>query len=114
MMTKEKVKVWTFASGSNPNKKYETLQYADRTTSCNCPGWTRRVDPNGNRSCKHTRMVEQGIADEEAVASADLQSGQTAKPKIAPNQKAVPKQPKAKKAEKKIDPGIPVVRKIVW
>ncbi|MGH7969838.1 MAG: hypothetical protein ACREIC_14030 [Limisphaerales bacterium] len=55
--------VWTFASSSNPNIEYETLQYADGTTSCACPGWTRRVAPDGSRSCRHTRLVDMGTAD---------------------------------------------------
>jgi hypothetical protein len=64
-------KTWWFESGSNPDKKYETLQYEDGTTSCNCMGWCRRVDPNGLRSCKHTRMVQSGMADSECVKSLD-------------------------------------------
>jgi hypothetical protein len=62
-MTKTIIRVWTFASGSNPNIEYETLQYADGSTSCGCPGWTRRVAPDGSRSCKHTRYVDMGTAD---------------------------------------------------
>jgi len=62
-------KTWWFESGSNPDKKYETLQYDDGTTSCGCMGWTRRVDSNGQRSCKHTRMVQSGMADSECVKS---------------------------------------------
>lgn len=46
---------------------YETLLYTDRTTSCSCPGWCRRVDKEGNRSCKHTRMVEAGMGMQESV-----------------------------------------------
>lgn len=49
-----------FASSSGSGT-YETLRYTDGTTSCSCPGWTRRVDKNGGRSCKHARMVEAGI-----------------------------------------------------
>ena len=52
-MTKNISRVWTFASDSNPNIEYETLQYMDGTTSCNCMGWTRRAAPDGSRSCKH-------------------------------------------------------------
>ena len=62
-------KVWTFCSDSNRDKEYETLQYADGSTSCNCPGWTRRVARDGSRSCKHTRLVDQGRADQQCVAS---------------------------------------------
>lgn len=51
-----------FKSESNPRRTYETLEYEDGTTSCSCPGWCRRVDANGNRSCKHTRLVLAGRA----------------------------------------------------
>ncbi len=66
-------KVWTFRSDSNPNKTYETLQYTDGTTSCNCPGWTRRVN-NGQRTCKHIRMVDQGIADNQCISTHSYQT----------------------------------------
>jgi len=59
-------KVWTFASDSS-SKTHETLQYVDGSLSCSCPGWTRRVDARGQRSCKHTRLVDQGYADETAL-----------------------------------------------
>ena len=62
-MNKQISRVWTFASDSNPNLEYETLQYLDGSTSYNCKGWTRRVAPDGSRSCKHTRLVDMGIAD---------------------------------------------------
>lgn len=58
------VKTWTFESSSNPNKTYETQLHDGGNTSCNCPGWTKR----SVRTCKHTRMVEQGIADRYAVS----------------------------------------------
>jgi hypothetical protein len=62
-------KVWTFKSESNPGKTYETLQYDDDTTSCGCPGWTRRVAHDGSRSCRHIRLVDQGLADSQCVSS---------------------------------------------
>jgi hypothetical protein len=68
------VKVWTFASDSNPNKKYETLQYENGSTSCNCMGWTRKVAADGTRTCKHTRLVHQGIADSECLATTSYQA----------------------------------------
>ena len=68
-MNKQISKVWTFSSDSNPNIEYETLQYADGTTSCNCKGWTRRVAPDGSRSCKHTRYVDMGTADDHCKAT---------------------------------------------
>lgn len=60
------VKVWVFASSSG-SRQYQTLQYEDRTTSCDCPGWTKR----SVRSCKHTRYVECGLADANAIACTD-------------------------------------------
>jgi hypothetical protein len=60
------VKTWTFRSNSNPNKTYETSQYDDGSTSCQCKGWC--IARGGVRSCTHTRKVEQGIADQEAVS----------------------------------------------
>ena len=68
-MNKRITRVWTFASDSNPNIEYETPQYADGTTSCNCKGWTRRVAPDGSRSCKHTRSVDMGTADRQCKAT---------------------------------------------
>ena len=64
-------KVWTFESSSNPDKTYETMQYTDLVTSCNCRGWINRVDARGNRSCTHTRMVDQGVADKRAISFHD-------------------------------------------
>ncbi len=68
-MNKPISRVWTFASDSNPNIEYETLQYEDGTTSCACKGWTRRVAPDGSRSCKHTRYVDMGTADDHCKAT---------------------------------------------
>ena len=62
-------KVWTFASDSDQTKEYETLEYSDQTTSCNCMGWTRRTAADGSRSCKHTRLVDMGRADVHCKAS---------------------------------------------
>ena len=61
MSEKEIIKAWTFRSG-NGNGFYQTLQYSDSTTSCDCMGWTRRCK-NGHRSCKHTRSVDMNTAD---------------------------------------------------
>jgi hypothetical protein len=68
-MTKQITRVWTFASDSNPNITYQTLQYQDGTTSCNCKGWTRRVAADGTRSCKHCLYVDMGIADQHCTAT---------------------------------------------
>lgn len=58
-----------FYRSSKGDKTYQTLLYVDGTTSCDCPGWTRRVAPDGFRTCRHTRMVESGssVAKLEAV-----------------------------------------------
>jgi hypothetical protein len=66
--------VWTFASDTNPSIQYETLKYLDKNTSCNCKGWTRRVATDGSRSCKHTRYVDQGIADKHCTATHSYES----------------------------------------
>ncbi len=60
---------WTFGSDSNPGVHYETLRYTDGSTSCNCRGWTQRVAANGSRSCKHTRSIDMGTADQQATAT---------------------------------------------
>jgi len=63
-------KCWTMPSSSS-FCTYETLLFSDGTTSCNCPAWTRRVTVAGGRSCKHTRMVDMGIADGAATSFMD-------------------------------------------
>ena len=62
-MSKPISQVWTFTSDSNAEIIYETLRYTDGSTSCNCPGWTRRIAADGSRSCKHTRAVDMRRAD---------------------------------------------------
>ena len=62
-MTQKKIAcMWKFSS-SRGDKSYETLLYIDGSTSCDCPGWTRRAE----RSCKHTRSVHAGTADAEST-----------------------------------------------
>ena len=68
--------VWTFVSDSNPSVQYETLQYEDGSTSCNCKGWTRRIAVDGTRSCKHTRYVDMGIANKHSSAHHHYESNQ--------------------------------------
>ena len=55
---------WTFRSSSG-SRSYQTLLYADGTTSCDCPGWCKRVAGDGSRSCRHTRSVVMGTAGRE-------------------------------------------------
>ena len=61
-------KCWTFASSSGGGR-YQTLLYVDGSTSCECPGWCRRVASDGSRTCKHTRAVLMGSADRECLSS---------------------------------------------
>jgi hypothetical protein len=63
-------KCWTFASSSGRGT-YQTLLYADGSTSCDCPGWCRRVAADGSRSCKHTRSVLMRTADRECQSMHD-------------------------------------------
>ena len=65
-------KTWFFQSNSNPNKMYETTQYTDGSTSCQCHGWTMKK-PGKERSCTHTRQVEAGLADRNCVKTLDKQ-----------------------------------------
>ena len=85
-MTQSIRKVWTFRSDSNPALHYETLQYADGGTSCGCKGWTLRVAADGSRSCKHTRWVDQGMADHHCLATHDYHNPQP-QPPIPPHAK---------------------------
>jgi hypothetical protein len=80
-MTKQITRVWSFASDSNPNIEYETLQYVDGTTSCNCKGWTRRVAAaDGSRSCKHIRAVHMGTANQSCKATHSYESNNHQQP----------------------------------
>jgi hypothetical protein len=36
---------------------YTVCEVSDGTTSCDCPGWTKR-NPPGGRTCKHTQDYE--------------------------------------------------------
>jgi hypothetical protein len=93
-------KVWTMSSSSS-SKTYETLQYTDGSTSCNCPGWTRRVASDGSRSCKHTKAVDDGRADNMAVGMSDYTTNKASAPVTDSVAKAVTKSTKQK--AKKVD-----------
>jgi len=57
---------WQMPSDSS-DKVYETIEYTDGTTSCNCMGW--KIKKLGQeRTCRHTRLVDQGIADRHATS----------------------------------------------
>ena len=63
-MSKAIITTYFFASDSSPDKVYQTLVYDDGTTSCECKGWVfKRRNVGGDRTCKHTRMIEAGLAD---------------------------------------------------
>jgi hypothetical protein len=70
MTTAAIAKCWTFNSSSGRGT-YQTLLYVDGSTSCDCPGWCRRVAADGSRSCKHTRWVLMGTADHECRSMHD-------------------------------------------
>ncbi len=93
MTTQGISKAWTFVSERNGGPLYQTLQYADGTTSCDCFGWTRRVqkmaDGSTRRSCKHTRMVDMQTADLYATAKQGYAMGQKAA-SVSPSGKLQP------------------------
>ncbi len=68
---------WTFVS-SRGDKRYQTLLYADGSTSCDCPGWCKRTAADGSRTCKHTRSVLMGSADRECESTHDYGAAITA------------------------------------
>jgi len=113
-MSKTIIKSWTFRSNSNPDKTYETLQYSDGDTSCNCRGWT--FMRNGVRTCTHTRKVDQGLADGESIS---VWNQQTVAPlPIQPALRALPAadliQLPKKTRNKKAKVEEPVARIVNW
>lgn len=88
--TEGAIQVWWFRSSSNPNTEYQTLLYPGGQTSCNCPGWTRRVDAQGRRMCRHTNDVLAGIADRTAERTLRLDTPTTP---IAPPTSSKPQRP---------------------
>ena len=109
-MTKPIAYSWMFASKSNPSKTYETLQYVDGSTSCQCMGWTRQIKPDGSRSCTHTRMVENGMADSECIKSLDMTQKVKSKPIKIPKFTAPVEKEKVEPQKKALN----VARKIQW
>ena len=95
-------KTWTFKSSSNPNKAYEAQLHDDGHISCGCPGWCKRTASDGSRSCKHTRWVEQGVADTYADGVTNFtgsnQPAQIAPARKAPTQTAQPVEASTTKA----------------
>lgn len=67
-MSKEIATLFVFESDSTPGKTYQAMQYVDGSTSCECPGWVfKRKTVNGQRTCKHTRYIDIGMANRHAV-----------------------------------------------
>ena len=60
------MKTWTFASDSNPSRTFTTTLRDDGTRHCTCHG--AKFLANGSVSCKHTRLIDQGVADEVAIS----------------------------------------------
>lgn len=60
-------KTWTFASDSNSNRTFTTTLRDDGTRHCTCHG--AKMLANGSMSCKHTRLIDQGMADEACISS---------------------------------------------
>lgn len=58
-------KTWVFQSDSNENVTYTTTLRDDGTRSCTCHGAKQLA--NGSISCKHTRLIDQGLADQQAI-----------------------------------------------
>lgn len=66
-MGRKTIRCTYWFQSSSGSGLHETLEYEDGSLSCGCAGWTRRVDSNGNRSCKHTRLIEAGWGPQHAV-----------------------------------------------
>lgn len=64
-MSKQIVTTWFFKSSRDDSTLYQTLAYTDHTLSCDCPGWKfKKKNTGGDRTCKHARLVEAGLAKE--------------------------------------------------
>ena len=75
-MSKAIATLFIFASESNGLKSYQTLLYVDGTTSCDCPGWKfkKKTTADGARTCRHTRMIEAGIARMNATKTVEYEA----------------------------------------
>jgi len=57
-MPKRYTLVATFPSRSFSDTVYRVSRDENGALSCNCPGWTRRVDKRtGERTCRHVEQV---------------------------------------------------------
>jgi hypothetical protein len=66
--------MWKFRSNSNPKILYETLEHDGERLTCNCPGWCNKKNTL-DRTCRHVRSVQAGIANEECEAKIDYRTG---------------------------------------
>lgn len=57
------------AAKKGKEKLYQTQEYSNNTQSCDCPGWCfkKKTTEGGERTCKHTRLVQAGMAKDYAV-----------------------------------------------
>ena len=65
-MAKEFLVVATFRSSSNGRVWYRVNRDENGALSCTCPGWCRKVGPDGSRTCKHVVKVLEHEADPKA------------------------------------------------
>lgn len=81
MNVKEIATMFVFESESTPGKDYQTLLYVDGTTSCECPGWKfkRKTTPSGDRTCRHVRDVDAGLANRHAKKVVEYATATTAR-----------------------------------
>ena len=77
---------YTFASESSC-KEYETLVLITGQITCGCPGWTRRVDASGGRTCKHVRAIQSGRGEQQAIAHVRYSGVQKPQPRSQPQPK---------------------------
>jgi hypothetical protein len=63
--------IFTFRSGSDPNRTYETLLFSDCYMSCNCKGWVFK------KSCTHTGRFS--MADRQALIARKVGPGSAAR-----------------------------------
>jgi hypothetical protein len=73
----------------------------------------KRLDVNGNRTCKHTRLVDQDRADSEAVSFKDYEAG-TVSPKKKAAKVATPAKSPVDKDLDELDKNWELKRKIKW
>jgi len=80
----------------------ETILFTDGTKRCGCRQYWTGITSDGSRSCKHTRYVDQGIADTNCVSSHDYTAkNQTNKPPTNKSHASKEKEPERKLGQRK-------------